>query len=184
MVKLTLLLALPFGVFPWFQDEPEFPKPAKEHSILRQFEGDWDAQCRILGHGAERDALESSGREYAKLGYGGFWLTLDFSGEMHEKSFEGRGTIGWDPLKKKYLVTWFDSLNPRMLIAEGDADPSGRILTVEATVVDPVCQEPYQKKLVFEIKDKTTRTLNFIMTDDEGKDRRLMEIVYTRRKSP
>ena len=184
MLKLTLLIALPFGLLPWFQEEPEFPRPAKEHSILRQFEGDWDAQCRVMVRGGDvdREFLESSGREYAKLGYGGFWLTLDFSGEMHEKSFEGRGTLGWDPLKKKYLLTWFDSLNPRMMIAEGNADPTGRKITVYASRVDPVTQDPYQEKLVFETRDSNTRTLTFIMPGDDGKDRKAMEIVYTRRK--
>jgi len=183
MGKLMLLLALPFGALPWFQDEPEFPRPAKEHSVLRQFEGDWDARCRVIGQGieADREFLESSGREYAKLGYGGFWLTLDFTGEMHEKSFEGRGTLGWDPVKKKYLLTWFDSLNPRMLIAEGDADPTGKKITVVAGRTDPVTREPYQEKLVFETRDSNTRTLTFLMAGDDG-ERKAMEIVYTRRK--
>lgn len=179
MNRIAGFAVLALGALAHAQDE--FPQPSKEHSFLRQFEGDWDARCRVFGHGAEPDFPESSGREYAKLGYGGFWLTLDFSGEMHEKSFEGRGTIGWDPLKEKYQLTWLDSLNPRMLIAEGSVDPAGKILSVEASVVDPVTQEPYQKKLVFEIKDKTTRTLTFLMAGAEGKDRKLMEIVYTRR---
>lgn len=185
MILIPLAVAVALAGVPGAQDAPEFPKPQKEHSILKQFEGDWDAQCRLLypeEPGKDRESIQSRGREVAKLGYGDFWLVLDFTGEMHEKPFEGRGTIGYDPLKKKYVLTWFDSLNPRMMIAEGDADESGRMISLQADAVDPVTKEPYQQRLVFEVKDAGTRTLSFYFSVAEGKERKAMEIVYTRRK--
>ena len=165
------------------QETPEFPKPGKEHAFLKQFEGTWDAQCRVLG-GDKDDSefLESRGREIATVGYGDFWLVLDFTGEMHQKSFEGRGTIGYDPVRKKYVLTWFDSLSPRLTTAEGDADPSRKTLTVQARGIDPVSKDPVQQKMVFQIQDPDRHTLTFYMSGAEGKERKAMEIVYTRRK--
>src|SRR5262249_30684806 len=55
------------------QDQPEFPTPRREHSYLRQFEGEWEAVTQVFGK-EDQPAYESTGRETAKLALGGFWL--------------------------------------------------------------------------------------------------------------
>jgi hypothetical protein len=165
------------------QDAPEFPKPLKEHQILKQFEGDWDATCRITGK-ADKESLQSQGREAARVSYGGFWLVTEFKGEAHQKTFDGRGTIGYDPVKQKYVLTWIDSLNPRMMTAEGSADKDGKVLTFYGGCVDPSDKTQVQDKLVFEVRDGDTRTLTFYTTGAEKKDQKGTEILYTRHRQP
>jgi len=165
------------------QDAPEFAKPQREHQILKQFEGDWDVTCRLTGK-ADKENLQSQGREVARVSYGGFWLLTEFKGEAHQKSFDGRGTIGYDPVKQKYVLTWIDSLNPRMMTAEGSADKDGKILTFYGECVDPSDKKQLQEKLVFEFKDADTRTLTFSKSGADKKEEKGMEILYTRHRQP
>lgn len=166
------------------QDAPEFPKPQKEHEILKQFEGEWDAVCRMVGKDqpGDREGAQSKGRETARLGYGGFWLVMDFKGEAQQKSFEGRGTIGYDPVKQRYMLTWIDSLNPRMMVAEGDTDKSGKALTFYGECVDPSDKSRSSEKLVFDFRDSNTRALTFYVGGADKQEQKAMEILYTRRK--
>jgi hypothetical protein len=165
------------------QEAPESQKPQKEHQILKQWEGDWDATARMTGK-SEKENVESRGRETAKLAYGGFWLVMEFTGESQQKAFQGRGTIGYDPAKQKYVLTWIDSMNPRMMTAEGSADKDGKVLTFYGECVDPSDKKQTQEKLVFEIRDADTRTLTFYTTGAEKKDQKGMEILYTRHRQP
>lgn len=165
------------------QDAPEFPKPQREHQILKQWEGDWDATCRLAARPGQEN-VEFKGREAATLAYGGFWLVMELTGEAHRKTFQGRGTIGYDPAKQKYVLTWIDSLNPQMMTAEGGAEKDGKVLTFYGGCVDPSDKTQVQDKLVFEIRDADTRTLTFYTTGADRKDQKGMEILYTRHRQP
>jgi len=179
------LVAVALGGVALAQDAPEFPKPQKEHQILKQFEGDWDATCRMIGKSdTDKEEVQSKGHEVAKLSYGGFWVVMEFTGEAHRKSFDGRGTIGYDPVKQKYVLTWIDSLNPRMMTAEGTADKDGKILTFYGECVDPSDKKQTQEKLVFEFRNADTRTLTFSKGGGDAKDQKGMEILYTRHRQP
>jgi hypothetical protein len=179
------LIAVALGGVALAQDAPEFPKPQKEHQILKQFEGDWDATCRMIGKtGTDKEEAQSKGHEVAKVSYGGFWMVMEFTGEAHQKSFDGRGTIGYDPVKQKYVLTWIDSLNPRMMTAEGTADKDGRTLTFYGECVDPSDKKQTQEKLVFEFRNADTRTLTFSKGGPDVKEQKGMEILYTRSRRP
>src|SRR5215469_14718110 len=91
-------------------DEPQPPKPPIELDKLKGCVGDWDC---VVKYGKE----EMKGSATYKVGYGGFWLVEDFKGEGG--MFEGRGTTGYDPIKKKYVSTWIDSESPVMMTMQG-----------------------------------------------------------------
>jgi len=109
------------------QDHKEFPKPGKEQALLKQqFEGDWDA---VSKHEKDGKKEESKGTEGVKSAYGGFWLLFDYKGEHQGKTYTGLGTMGYDPMKKKYLLSWIDSMTPFAMWAEGEADSAGKTFT-------------------------------------------------------
>lgn len=184
MRSIAWIVAVALGGVAGAQDAPEFPKPQKEHAILKQFVGEWDATCRMTRKSDQdrsgNDTVQSKGHETAKLGFNGFWVVTDFTGQMHDKSFQGRGTIGYDPVKQKYLLSWIDSFNPRMMVAEGEADKSGKILTFYGECVDPSDKQQNSERLVFEFRDENTRTLTFTISGGDKKEQGGMEILYTR----
>ncbi len=160
------------------QDQ-EMPKPGKEHELLRQLAGDWDATAKFWMDPA-KDPMESKGVETAKLAHGGFWFTFEYKGDVMGGPFTGQGVPGYDPLKKKYVGTWIDSMVPMLFVSEGEADKDGKVWTMITEVVDHETRKPVKEKWVSEIKDKDTKVMTFWRTGE--KDVKTGEITYKRRK--
>jgi hypothetical protein len=173
----TKLLALTCCVLAWSAlsraDEPQPPKPGPEHEALKKLVGEWDAVTSIMGK-------EEKGSCVTKLGFGGFWLTQEFTSTFGAQKFEGRATVGYDPIKKKYMSTWIDSMSPTLLVLEGMFDKeSGKYTeTGEGVGMDG---KPEKVKIVSEFKDKDTYVSTFYSVID-GKDQEMMKITYTRKK--
>jgi hypothetical protein len=183
------------------QDFKEGFKPQKEHEWLRQFEGTWECTSSFKmdksaakpdnpkdqtpGARSDRDYTEEKGKgvETDKLALGGFWLMQEFKGEADGKPFEGHGMIGYDPGRKKYIMTWTNSMSPCFMMAEGEAETDGKTFTFTGESTDPHDGKACKHRLVHEFKDKNSRTLTFYGTDakDGGAERKMGEVKYTRR---
>lgn len=164
------------------QDQKEYPKPGKEHSILKQqFEGAWDAVSRH--EGKEGKAAESKGTETVKSDFGGYWMMIDYKGEMDGKPFRGHGMMGFDPMKKKYLLSWIDNVTPFATWAEGEADANGKTYTFKHDGFCPELGKVATIRTVFEIQDSDHRSLSFFLPGKEGPEKKMGEIRYTRSKS-
>lgn len=153
--------------------QPPMPKPGPEHEMLKKFEGDWDASVSFQGGQAK--ASSSS-----RVGLGGFWLLESFQGEIAGAKFEGRGTTGYDPIKKKFVMTWIDSMSPSLLILEGTFALDGKSYT--ATGEGPNMEGKMEKmKSVYQFKDKDHYEFTMYRVVD-GKDQESLKISYQRKK--
>jgi hypothetical protein len=149
------------------------PKPGPEHEKLKKFEGTWDGTVTLGG-------AESKGTATYKMGLGGFWLTLDFRGEFGGEKFEGRGTTGYDPIKKKYTSIWVDSMSPSIMFMEGAFNKDGTMYT-ETGEGPGMDGKPVKMKSVYEFKDKDTILFTMYNVQDD-KDQESFKITYKRKK--
>lgn len=148
-------------------------RPGPEHQLLKKFEGEWDATVAFAGG-------ESKGTASYKVGLGGFWLQLHYKGEFAGAPFEGRGVMGYDPHKKKYVSTWVDSMAPSMMVMHGSFDKDGKTFTEtgEGYGMDGKLQK---MKSVHEFKGKDTIVFTMYNVVD-SKDQQMMKITYKRKK--
>jgi hypothetical protein len=163
---LTLTLTEPLAA------QPPAPKPGPEHELLKKFVGEWDVTVSFMGK-------ESKGSASYKIDFGGFWLTEEFKGTFEGQKFEGRATTGYDPLRKKYVSTWIDSMSPSIIVMEGGFDKDGKTFT--ETGEGPGQDGKLTKmKNVYEFKDKDT--IVFTMYNIQGgKDQQMFQITYKRK---
>jgi hypothetical protein len=168
---LCACLLLAVGAAPAAAQGPA--KPGPEHEMLKKFEGQWDAAVSFTGG-------ESKATATYKLGLGGFWLLLNFKGEFGGAPFEGRGVMGYDPNKKKYVSTWIDSGEPFLTMTEGRFDKEGKTFTETGESVG-MDGKPQKIKSVYEFKDKDSFVFTMYKVAD-GKDEQLLKITYTRKK--
>jgi hypothetical protein len=161
--------------------EPEWLiKPTEEHKLLQKDVGTWDATVKIfVKEGAE--PIESKGTEKNELLPGGLWLVSRFEGEAAGMPFTGVGTTGYDPIEKKYVGTWVDSMTPHLMITKGDYDADTKTFTATAESRDPESKEIYHAKLIARYNDDGTRTFELHMPGENGKHWKMMEIHYKRR---
>src|SRR5215472_3416744 len=94
------------------------PKAGPEHDILKEEVGDWDATVEML---TPPGIPPSTGEEKCTL-MGGLWVITDFRGDFAGHPFYGHGTIGWNPIKKKYVSTWVDSMATSIGFGESTYD--------------------------------------------------------------
>jgi len=161
------------------QEQKEFPKPGKEQALLKQqFEGNWDATMR---HEKDGKREESKGTETNKMAFDGYWLITDFKGDHHGKPFVGHGAMGYDTMKKKYVMSWIDNMSPSGSWSEGEADAAGKTFTFTHEGYCPDLGKTAKLRTVFEFPDSAHYTLTFYMPGKGGAEEKKGEILFTRK---
>jgi hypothetical protein len=112
------------------QEVPAFPQPVKEHEWLQQFVGEWETEAEA-SMGPGQPPIKCKGEASSRM-LGGFWLINETQGDMMGMTVNAVQTIGYDAEKKKYVGTWVDSMVNYMWNYEGEVDPSGKKLILEA----------------------------------------------------
>jgi hypothetical protein len=151
----------------------EMPKPGPEHERLKELAGTWDCTVKFGDQ-------ETKGTMVYKMELGGFWLVGHFEADMGGQRFTGLGVDGYDPLKKKYVSFWADSMSPSSMWMEGSYDKETHSTTM--TGHGPGMDGKVHKfKTTSEFKDNDS--IVFTMYDiTEGKDNQMMTITYHRKK--
>lgn len=152
------------------------PTPGPEHKILAAQVGVWDSSMEVLGPTGWAKSKGTSTRTML----GGFWILDEFEGEVMGMKFSGRGQSGYDPLKKKYVTTWTDSMSPFLSVMEGNYDDSGKVLTMTGKAVG-MDGKMTDYRYVTTIKNDNEHTFEMFMPGPDGKMMKSMQITYTRR---
>ncbi len=158
--------------------------PSAEHMIFKTDVGSWDTVMKIYPQGPDNPAIESKGEETNRLLGNGLWLLSEYKGDIGGMKFEGHGTFGYDPQKKKYTGTWIDNMKPTMDTMEGDYDAKTKTLTMFSESKNPATGQPMKMKNVGKFIDNDTRsfTMYNLAPGSEDKYVKMMEIHYTRKK--
>jgi hypothetical protein len=157
-------------------------KPTEEHKLLARDEGTWDGTIKSFTAGPDAEPMISKGTEVNTVMPGGLWVLSKFDGDFGGMKFEGRGQFGYDPVKKKYVGTWIDSLSPNLSVLEGSYDPKTKTMTYigDGTSAEGI---KYTQKMVTTAKDDDSRVFTLYMKVGEAKDEaKFLEITYTKRK--
>lgn len=162
------------------QDLSQMPKPQKEHEWLKQLEGEWEANVKMI-HEPGKDPMETSGSERVRM-VGGFWAVSENRGEMMGMPFIGMMALGYDPQKKKYVGGWIDSAQPTMWQYEGTVDDSGKVLTLDTEGPCPMQGGKIVKaQETLEIKGPDHKVFTSKM-DFNGTMQTMMTVDYRRKK--
>lgn len=162
------------------QEQPVSPLTQK-HELLKQDVGTWDTSIKIwTAPGAE--PIASQGQETSELLPGGLWLVTRFEGTMANTPCVGAGTWGYDPIEKKYVGTWVDSMTPHITYITGDYDPETKTMTHTSEGRDPATGEKFTRKSTLRYMDDGTRLVEAYATGPDGHSWKMMEVRYKRRE--
>ena len=154
--------------------------PGAPHQTLASMAGSWAAKVKSWCEPG-KPPMESAGYSEQKIVLGGRFLQHEFSGEMMGNSFSGIGFAGYDNHTKKYVSTWMDSMGTAILFFEGTASADGKTITQEARYDDPI-RGPMKWRSVSRIVDDNNHMFEMYSTDKSGKEEKMMEITYTRKR--
>jgi hypothetical protein len=155
--------------------------PAAPHKKLEPLVGSWTARNTLWIDPSKPPAVTDGTRE-SRWALGGRYVEDRYEGTLMGQPFSGIGYTGYDNYKKAYVGTWMDTGSTAVMSASGSFDSSGKVLTMTARSDD------FTTGKVVTIREKVT-----IVSNDEnlfemwgpgpdGKEYKVMEIRYTRRK--
>ncbi len=158
---------------------PPMPTPGPEHQVLKMDDGVWDAVVEISTPGGP---MTSKGVETNTIGCGGLCLISDFKGEMGPgMTFHGHGMTAYDPLKKKYVGSWTDSMSSGMNVGETTYDAAAKKASGSMEGPD-MTGNIVKSRTVVEYVDPDHRVMTMFSAGLDGKEVQTMKISYTRRK--
>jgi hypothetical protein len=169
--SVAFVAALMFVPTLWAQ---ELPQPGPEHKKLKELEGTWDATMKMGDQ-------ESKGTMVWKMDLGGLWLVSEFEGDFGGMKFMGKGMDSYDPIKKKYVSVWVDSMSTLPVVAEGNFDKNGKTMTMTGEGPGPD-GKPTKYKMTTEHKDKDNLLWSLYGAGPDGKEGLQFTITYKRRK--
>jgi hypothetical protein len=155
--------------------------PGAGHKKLDPFVGAWTARMSMWMD-PTKDPVSSEGTTEFKWILGGRYLQQTYEGQFMGGPFSGVGYTGYDNYKKRYVATWMDSASTSILNMSGSFDKTGKTLTMTGRIDDFTTG-----------KTATVRSKGWMVGNDElrwemygpapdGKEYKMMEIVYTRKK--
>jgi hypothetical protein len=158
----------------------ELQKPSgKEYEPLAKMVGQWDAVMK-MAMAPGQPPQEMKGTETVVPVCGGKFLWSDFRMEFMGQPFEGHALYGYDPLQKKYVSFWIDSMHPTLSQSSGSYDAASKSITLSGKSRDHAGQ-PTTTKETSTWKDDNTRLFKMESTGADGPHG--FEITYTRRKN-
>jgi hypothetical protein len=154
--------------------------PEKEHRWLQQLVGAWTSEGEATMEPG-KPAEKWKGTETVRS-LGGLWILAEGQGEM-----PGGGTattlmtLGYDPLKKRYVGTFIASMMTHLWVYDGALDAGERSLVLEAEGPSMAAEGKMARyRDVIEIKSDDHRVLTSHMLGDDGKWHHFMTANYRR----
>lgn len=165
------------------QESPPFPKPLPEHAVLAADAGTWDATIKTYMAGPDAEPSVSKGSEVNEVLPGGLWVFSKFEGDFGGVKFLGRGQYGYDPVKKKYVGTWIDSMSTFLSVLEGEYDAKSKTMTYVGDGYDPERKSNFTQKMATTTKGDGSRVFTLSMKyAGQPAEAKFMEITYEKRK--
>jgi hypothetical protein len=162
------------------EQEPQHPTPSKEHEIFKDMAGTFDCVMKFNNPMSGKEE-ESKGVETITV-LGGFWAVFDLKFEsMMGMPWHGHGTIGYDPMKKKYVGSFVHSAAPFMSIGEGTMDAGGKTMTMTWDGIGH-SGKPEKMREVYEKIDKDNAKMTMYGPGPDGKEMLMFTTTYKRKK--
>lgn len=165
--------------------------PGENHKLLESMVGDW-TYVNKMWHNPDPNAPaeESTGTCSTKPIMGGRFFQNEIAGSFEmpgpdgkpmKMDFRGTGLNGYDNVTGKFVGTWIDNMGTGIMYFEGSYDPAAKSFTYTSTFDCPMQRCKVAIREVVKIIDKDHHVMEWYETRPGEKERKTMEITYTRK---
>jgi Protein of unknown function (DUF1579) len=157
----------------------------EHHEILAQIIGEWDYTASVWPK-ADAEPEESTGTVTNQMVLEGRYLTSHYTGilriDNHFVPFEAQSFVGYDTQKKGYDTVWMDNLGTGMMTGTGSYDEKSKTLSDKGEHSFPISGKRQSYRAALEFTDSETHKKTIYAVDKSGKEHKVMEFVFTRKK--
>ena len=150
-----------------------------QHELMAQHVGTFDVAIKSWMDPAA-PPMESQGVAIRTLHMGGRVMHEEFDADMMGMPFTGLSRSGYDNVSGKWWSTWTDSMSTGIMVAEGDCDEN-QSCTYVGTYNDPVKGGPVKNRYEASWASPTEQYFAMYGPGRDGKEVKMMEMVYTKR---
>ena len=149
-----------------------------QHQMLAELAGHWDVHQQLwMSQGKPPQVDEGTAELTTVLGHH-LQQRLTIPGKS---PFEGLGYLGFDSATGSYFTSWMDVNFPGLIVARGEADTSGKLITLRGTMSDSADpQTPVPVRELVHLIDRNHFSYEYFETRD-GKESLTVRLAYTRR---
>ena len=162
----------------------EMGRVGAEHKKLAESAGTWDADVKFWMD-PSAPPQTSKGTMTMEPMWDGRYMKMSFDGEMdmggQKMPFKGMGFLGFDSARQMYWSTWMDSMSTMIMLSEGKMEGDNKMV-MHGENYDPVSKQMTKRREVTTHKDKDHMTFEMFCPGPDGKEMKVMEINYTRKK--
>jgi hypothetical protein len=153
--------------------------PDAHHKLLEPLVGKWNTQSKQwLG---DPKPETSTGHAEIKSILGGRFVEEHYDGVIFGKPYQGQGVMGFDTRTKKFVSSWIDTWGTWITVEEGDADATGKVLTLTAQDYDAATGKTRPVKFIYTIDGNDHHVMRVYETI-QGKETLTMEVDYKKTK--
>jgi hypothetical protein len=153
--------------------------PDAHHKLLEPLVGKWNTQAKQwLG---DPKPETTTGHAEIKSILGGRFVEEHYDSVIFGKPYQGQGVIGFDTRTKKFVSSWVDTWGTWITLEEGDADATGKVLTLTAQDYDSASGKTRPVKFIYTIDGNDHHVMRVYETI-EGKETLTMEVDYKKAK--
>ena len=151
--------------------------------MMESWSGTWDGDV-TMWHAPGAPPEKSKSTSQNKMVMGGRYQISNHTGNMMGMPFEGMSTVAYDNARKVFINTWIDNMGSGMMVMEGPWDAASKTMTLKGKVVDPTAGNGKEMEIreTFKIIDDNTQMMEMFGLGPDGKEFKMMEIKYTRKK--
>ena len=158
-----------------------FMTPGDMQKMLAKSSGDWNSEV-TMWMDPNKPPQKSMGTCTNKMVLNGLYQESVHKGTMMGMPFEGHGTVGYDNAKKVFVSSWIDNMGSGIMYAEGTWDNASKSLVMKAKETDPLSGKDTDVKEVMKFIDDNTQIMEMYGAGPDGKEMKMMEIKFTRKK--
>jgi len=153
-------------------------KPGDQQAWLVSLAGSWEFEGTFWSAPGS-EPMKSSGTAERTALLGGRVLREVVTSVMMGEPFEGIGHTGYDNVLGEFWSTWFDNMSTSLMTMTGHCEKG--LCTYEGTNTDPLTGKPARARMTS--RHEGDREVHEMFgPDPNGKEFKMMELVYTRRR--
>jgi hypothetical protein len=155
--------------------------PGDGQKKLEPLVGTFDAKVRMWMD-PSRPPDDSAGTSVNSWVLGDRFVQTKYEGTFLGETFNGVGYTGYDNVTKKYQGAWMDTGSTAIMTSVGTIDAAGKVITMKATTSDPATGRVTTTDQKITIVDNDHHSIEMWGKAPDGKNFKMMEIQYTRKK--
>jgi hypothetical protein len=159
----------------------EFGTPGAAHKVLDALVGKWNVDVKMFEPG-QTAPMQSKGTSEVKWILDGRFVEETANGDFMGEPFHGVGTVGYDNLKKKYVMSWVDNTSTGVMYAEGTYDAATKTFTWGGECPDVMAGKYTKSRTVEKMTDADHWSMQSFKPGPDGKEFMAGQLDYTRAK--